>query len=171
MKAIFLDRDGTINKDPGYFHDASKIEYFTDVFSALKELSDFGFCFFVITNQSGIGRGYFEKKCVLEIHEHMKKDFAKHQIELKDIAYCPHTPEDKCECRKPNPKMVNDLCEKWNINKNQSYILGDKISDVKTGINANIRSVLINTRNIEHEISYSFNSLTEFVEDLKKKMK
>ncbi len=167
MKAIFLDRDGTINKDPGYFHDHEDIHYFDDVKNSLKELSHMGFELFIVTNQSGVGRGIFSEECIHLIHERMQQDFAPMGFQIKDLAYCPHAPEDNCDCRKPRPKMLLQLAQKWEINLQESFMLGDKISDIECAENAKVQGILINTRNIDPKGKTSFQSLSDFVLYLK----
>lgn len=159
-KAIFFDRDGCLIIDKHYLADPNLLEYFEDTFDALQRLRDNGFLLFVVTNQSGIGRGMFTKEQMDSVHSKMLADFAAHQIKIEDIAFCPHTPDDHCECRKPAPLLINNLCKSYDIDKNSSYMIGDKLSDAQCGVNANINGCLIYN---QHQDYPSFNGLSEFV--------
>jgi D,D-heptose 1,7-bisphosphate phosphatase len=167
VKAVFFDRDATLIKDIPYLHNPEEVEYFDDTLSVLKELQDAGYLLFMITNQSGIGRGYFKTEQMHEVHEQMVKDFAKHSIKLAGIEFCPHSPEDNCDCRKPHPKMINTFLEKFDIDLKNSYMIGDKPIDAEAGINAGINGVILGSSN-EHK---AFPTLTLFKEHiLKEKM-
>lgn len=162
VKAIFFDRDATLIVDKHYLHKPEEIEYFDDTFSALKELQDAGYLLFMITNQSGIGRGFFTVDQMHEVHNQMIKDLSKHSITLSGIEFCPHSPEDKCECRKPHPKMINTFLNKFDIDLKKSYMIGDKPIDAKAGINAGINGMIIGSS----EKYKSFKTLSEFKEFL-----
>ncbi len=168
MNAIFFDRDNTlIIDDTGYLSQPEDVHYFEDTFLALKEISKLGFSFFLVTNQSGIGRGFFKDENVQKIYEKMQKDFQAHELELTDMAYCPHAPEDGCSCRKPSPEMINSLVAKWNIEKSKSFMVGDKISDVECARKAKVTPILLNTQNIKNNEKLCFKNLTEFATYLK----
>jgi histidinol-phosphate phosphatase family protein len=92
MKALFFDRDGTLIHDAGYLSNPDEVKYFDDTFEALERMKKLGFGFFIVTNQSGVGRGYFKEDCILKVHEKMQKDFQSNGLNLFDIAYCPHSP-------------------------------------------------------------------------------
>lgn len=151
-KGIFFDRDDTLIHDSNYMHKLDQLSYIDNVFPTLKSIQDLGYQIFIVSNQSGIGRGYFKIEDTHLFHEQMKKDFEGHGVKIKDIVFCPHTPEDKCDCRKPNPKLLLELCEKYKINPTLSFMVGDKKSDVEAGINAGMKSIGINC---ESELSIS----------------
>lgn len=163
-KAVFFDRDNTLIIDSDYMHKLEDFKLFPDTISALKTIQAKGYKIFIVTNQSGIGRGYFTEEKMHKFNNHMLKNFEKNDIQVTDIAYCPHSPEDKCECRKPSPKLINELIHKYNIDKSNSYMVGDKLSDAEAGKNAGITGVLLNK---ESEDFSSFKSLTEFSNFLK----
>ena len=103
-KALFFDRDDTLIVDKNYMYKVADLEYFPDTIPTLKKLQELGFLLFIITNQSGVGRGYFSVEQMHEFNNHMISDLASQGIEIKELVFCPHAPEDNCECRKPKPK-------------------------------------------------------------------
>lgn len=159
-KAVFFDRDGCLIVDKHYLHDPEQLDYFPDTFSALKELKTHGYKIFIVTNQSGIGRGFFSLDQMHAVHDKMTQDFRDHDIEINEIVFCPHAPDDNCECRKPHPTLINDLCQKYHLDKKNCFMLGDKISDAECGKNAAINGCLIHNSSSDYPC---FSSLTDFV--------
>jgi len=146
MKAIFLDRDGTINQDSeDYIKNLQEFQILPKVPQALQILCDAGFKFFIITNQSGIGRGYFTVKELDEMHKFLVAELEKDKISILDIYYCPHLPAEECECRKPNILNVTKAAQKYDINLTQSWFIGDSEKDIITGIKANCKTALVLT--------------------------
>jgi len=143
-KAIFFDRDDTLIHDSNYMHKVEQIHYVDDVFKTLKTAQDKGYKLFIVSNQSGIGRGYFTKEDTLIFHQKMKDDFQDHGVNIEDIVFCPHAPSENCDCRKPKPKLLLDLCHEYSIDPNQSFMVGDKKSDIQAGHNAGMKSIGIN---------------------------
>ncbi|MGD8534849.1 MAG: HAD family hydrolase [Candidatus Aminicenantes bacterium] len=148
-KAVFLDRDGTINKDVGYPASYSAIEIYPYSFEAVRKLNEAGFSTVIVTNQSGIGRGLIREKNLQTIHEKMKTLFAQHNAHFDGIYYCPHylfspTPEYKadCQCRKPNPGMAHQAAADLGIDTTQSYMVGDKVEDILFGLNIQAKPIL-----------------------------
>ncbi|MFI3256168.1 MAG: HAD family hydrolase [Psittacicella sp.] len=137
-KAIFLDRDGTINIDVGYNINKDKFIFIDGVLDSLKYFIEKGYYLFIVTNQSGIGRGYFSSQELKELHNWMEDILKQSGIYFKDILICPHLPEDNCDCRKPSSKLIDDACHKFSIVKKDSFMVGDKLSDCNSGINANL---------------------------------
>jgi D,D-heptose 1,7-bisphosphate phosphatase len=150
-KAVFIDRDGTINIDVHYLDDPNKFEMYPGVGEGLRKLKNNGFKIIVITNQSGIGRGYFTEKQLSNIHKRMKKEFQMFTVTLDGIYYCPHHPDDNCNCRKPNTGLFEQAIHEHNIDVKKSYILGDKILDVGAGKKIGVRTVLIPEPHIKEE--------------------
>lgn len=144
-KAIFLDRDGTLIKDKNFLANIKDIKIFKNAFTALKKLQQQGFLLFIVSNQSGISRGYFTKEKAEEINEEIKNIFAKKNILFTDIFFCPHKPEDNCRCRKPAIKLFLQAQKKYKINFKSSYIIGDKVSDMQAGKNIKAKTVLVLT--------------------------
>lgn len=151
-RAIFIDRDGTINLDVHYLDDPDKFEMYPGVGEGVKKLKDSGFKVIVITNQSGIARGYFTEKQLSDIHERMKKEFQEFDVMLDGIYYCPHHPDDNCNCRKPNTGLFEKAIREHNIDVKKSYMLGDKILDVGAGKKIGARTVLVPEPNMREEI-------------------
>lgn len=143
MKAIFFDRDNTLIIDSHYMHDVNDLKFYPDTFEVLYELKKRGYQFFIISNQSGIGRGYFTEKQLEVFHKAMLDEFEKHHIEFVEVAYCPHHPNDNCDCRKPHPKILLELMERYNVDKSTAYMVGDRDSDYQCGINAGINAIKI----------------------------
>ena len=139
MKAAFLDRDGVINIDKGYVHKIEDFEFKEGIFELLKLLQEKGFTLFVVTNQSGIARGYYTIKEFENLTEYMLNELRKKGIEIKEVAFCPHHPDENCECRKPKPGMILDLAKKYSITLKDSIMIGDKISDMEAGESAGIK--------------------------------
>lgn len=135
---------------------------------ALKELQHEGYEIFIITNQSGVGRGYFSLESVYVVHRQLQNDLRAHKLEpIKDFAICPHSPDDQCDCRKPSGKMIKDLIEKYHLSPSHCYMVGDKLIDAESGRNAGIQGVLVrHTQNPEFPF---FKTLLEFSHYLKSK--
>jgi histidinol-phosphate phosphatase family protein len=166
-KAIFLDRDGTLILDKNYLSRVEDMEYFPDTLKALSLLQSLGYDLFVVTNQSGVGRGYFSLESVYVIHRQFQNDLREQKLSpFKDFAICPHSPDDKCECRKPSGKMIRDLMEKFNISPEHSWMIGDKIIDAEAGKDAGIKSAIV--RHNESKDYPYFKTLLEFAQSLKK---
>ena len=143
--AVFLDRDGTINRDPGYLSDPDGFELFPRSGEGMRLLAESGFTLVVVSNQSGIGRGLIAPSQLDEIHERMKSELRGEGVELEGIYYCPHHPGERCSCRKPSPLLVLSAAEKLGLDLASSYFVGDQASDILTGKNAGLRTVLVTT--------------------------
>ena len=135
-KALFLDRDGTLIIDAEYLSDPNKVELIPDTAVPLRELSKKGYLLIIITNQSGIARGMFTEDDMHTVNRKLCELFRAEDVEFDDILFCPHAPEDNCECRKPSPKLIKDAAEKFDIDLAKSAMIGDKISDAECGIAA-----------------------------------
>ena len=134
--AIFLDRDGVLNRDTGYPHEFKKMKWIKDSLNLLKKIKKDKINFFIVTNQSGIARKLFTEKKFLNLHKKIKEFFIQKNIYINEVKYCPHHPKDgvgkfkiNCKCRKPKNKMITDLISYWNVDVNKSLMLGDKKSD------------------------------------------
>jgi len=146
-KAVFLDRDGTlIYEKPGvYLCDPKQVTLYKSTRPALALLLKSGFKLFIVSNQSGIGRGYFTEKEVNAVHARLCHLLRPAKIE--EIVFCPHTPDDHCACRKPQPKMGITLIKKHRIDPARSYMIGDKKADVEFGKALGCKTVLVTTAN------------------------
>jgi D-glycero-D-manno-heptose 1,7-bisphosphate phosphatase len=175
-RAIFLDRDGVINKEVNYLSDPDDFMLLEGTIDALKLLKQKGFLLIVITNQAGIARGLFDEKTLKRIHKKMEIILNHEGIFLDDIYYCPHHPDftGECDCRKPKPGMILRAKEKFNIDLGKSYMVGDTLNDINTGINANCRTILVLTgygkeeqKNIDNiKPDLIFNNLFEFAKKI-----
>jgi len=132
-KAAFLDRDGTINRNVPYCSKPDDFELLSHAAEAIKLLNDHNFIVVVITNQSGIGRGYFSEETLAHIHDRMKKLLGERSAHIDAIYYCPHHPDEGCQCRKPKPRMVLRAAKDLDINLKQSYVIGDGDADIEMG--------------------------------------
>jgi len=147
--AVFLDRDGTIIDDIGYLGDPAGIAFYPGVPDALKRLQECGYLLVVITNQSGIGRGFFPEEDALAVNHAMLRMLGAQGVALNAIYYCPHHPEDDCSCRKPGLLMVSRALDDLGIDADRSWIVGDMGKDVHTGVNAGLRPILVETGKAE----------------------
>jgi histidinol-phosphate phosphatase family protein len=139
-KAVFLDRDETLNPDSGYINDPAKFDVYPWVPAALKRLQEGGFKLVLITNQSGIGRGLIEPKALEAIHRKLNRQLQEKGARPIDlIEICPHPPSDGCECRKPKPKLILDAARKLSLNLHESFLIGDRQSDVEAGQAAGLK--------------------------------
>jgi D-glycero-D-manno-heptose 1,7-bisphosphate phosphatase len=142
-RAVFLDRDGVINDHIRYVNRPEDLILFPGTGEALKRLRDAGYRLFVVTNQGGVGLGYMTEENLQAIHQKMKEELALEGAFLDDIAYCPHKPHAGCACRKPHPTMITDLAKRHAIDLVQSYMIGDRETDIEAGIRAGTRTILI----------------------------
>ncbi len=151
-KAVFLDRDGNINRDVGYPHSYGQIEIYSYSFEAVRKLNQAGMLAVVITNQSGIGRGLIKEPELLNIHNRMRAAFQEQGAHFAGIYYCPHYKTSQnpaydkdCPCRKPNPGMGLQAAADLGIDTSRSYMVGDKVEDIQFGMNLKAKSVLVLT--------------------------
>jgi histidinol-phosphate phosphatase family protein len=140
--AIFLDRDGTIIEDKGYLSDPADLILYPSSIRALKELQKY-FLLFIITNQSGISTGNQTHMEVVRINKYLINILKDENVIIYDVFYCPHTKEDNCNCRKPQPYFVLKAAMEYNLDLDNSFILGDHPTDVLCGINAGITPVYL----------------------------
>lgn len=145
-KVIFLDRDGVINKEIGYLHKINDFEFIKGVFDSCKFLIKKGYKLIIVTNQSGIGRGYYTQSDFDKLTRWMLKKFSDNGVEILDVLFCPHTPEFKCDCRKPKPGMLIYAKNKYNLDMNRSWLIGDKEVDIDAAISSGINNhILVRT--------------------------
>ena len=169
-KALFLDRDGIINKDYGYVYKIEDFKFNEDIFDVVKYFKDRDYLVIVVTNQSGIARGYYTENDFKKLTTYMLNKFKEKNLKIDAIYHCSHSPNEACSCRKPNTKMIIDAKEEFNIDLKNSIMVGDKQSDINLGINANIKTtVAIGQREIK-DATYKFNSIKEFKEALEKNL-
>ena len=160
-KALFLDRDGIINVDHGYVSKIEDFEFVEAIFDLVKLFTDSEYMIFVVTNQSGIGRGYYREEDFTVLTEWMVKKFGDENIKIEEVYYCPHSPEEKCHCRKPETGMIEQTLKQYSIDLEHSWMIGDKQSDIDLATNAGIGfSIAIGSKNIKHT-DYAFKTIRE----------
>ncbi len=142
QKAIFLDRDGVINVEKNYLYKIEDFEFIEGVFETLLHLQSLEYKLFIITNQSGIGRGYYTIDDFNLLTNWMKKEFENSNIKISQVELCPHGPDDGCTCRKPKIGMIENILKNHNIDLKKSWLIGDKSSDIKCANNANIKNTI-----------------------------
>jgi len=149
QKAIFLDRDGTLIKESHYLSDLSQVQLLDQVPEALARLKQAGYFLGMVTNQSGVARGYFTEAFVGDVFELLNQQLTPHGAGLDAMEYCPHHKDGKpplnqpCHCRKPLPGMLEQMVEKFNLDLEGSWMLGDKMCDVELGVNAGVSAGLV----------------------------
>ena len=163
-RAVFLDRDGVINHDYGYVSKIDDFKLIPGTFESLRFLKNKNFLIFIVTNQSGIGRGLYSESDFLKLNEYMLNLFLKQKIIIDKVFYCPHKPEDSCLCRKPNPGMIQKALKEFSIIKEKSIMIGDKITDIECGKRAKIgKSFLINNDSKNINSQHTYKSLFDLV--------
>lgn len=143
--AVFLDRDGTLIDDIGYLGDPAGLSFYPGIPEALRRLQDKGYLIVVVTNQSGIGRGYFNEETALAVNYAMLQMLRAEGVAVAAIYYCPHHPDDGCTCRKPGLLMIQRAARDLDIDGNLSWVVGDIDKDIWTGLNYGLRPVLVET--------------------------
>jgi D,D-heptose 1,7-bisphosphate phosphatase len=147
--AVFLDRDGTLNEDPGYLKDPSQVILFPGTGKALSRLKKMKFKLIVISNQSGIARGFITRENVELVNSRINELLSRDNAEIDAFYYCPFHPDyssaEDCRCRKPSPELVFKAAGDYKIDLGRSYFIGDTISDYECGINAGVKTILVKT--------------------------
>ena len=150
--AVFLDRDGTINEQMGYINHTCRFQLLPGAAQAIKKLNDAHIPVIVVSNQSGLARGYFPEELLVAVHEKMHKLLAEEGARVDAIYYCPHHPEAKeerfresCDCRKPKPGLILQASKELGLDPEKSFVVGDRWSDIKTAANCGATSILVRT--------------------------
>jgi D-glycero-D-manno-heptose 1,7-bisphosphate phosphatase len=141
--AVFLDRDGTLMRDVDYCGDPKDVDLLPGVREALPKLKSAGHKLIVITNQSGIGRGYFNEEQYHAVENEVGRQIGEGVIDA--TYYCPHLPDDGCKCRKPSPELVLQAARDHHVDLARSFFIGDKASDIDCGRNAGVKTILVRT--------------------------
>jgi len=141
--AVILDRDGTIVVDRDYLDDPDQLEFLPGAVEGLRLLRERGHRLVVVTNQSGVGRGRFSLSRLEEIHARLLQRLRAAGAEIDAIYYCPHRPEDRCECRKPKPKLVLQAASELGFEPSAAIVIGDKSSDIELGRNLGAKTMLV----------------------------
>ena len=143
-KAVILDRDGTLIEDKDYAYKIEDFKLLPGVIEGLKLLQQ-DYLLFIVTNQSGIGRGYYSKSDFFKFNNHLIEVLEENQIRIEETFYCPHIKEENCECRKPKIKYIKDIVDGWNVEIKKSWMMGDHPSDISFGIKGGCKTVYMIT--------------------------
>ena len=159
--AVFLDRDGTINEEMGYINHPDRFVVFPFVAESIRIFNSLGFLVFVVTNQSGIAREYYEESLVIELHQKLIRMMKDQSAIIEEIFYCPHHPTEgkgkyllDCNCRKPRPGMIEKAMDKHKIDLGNSYMIGDRYKDIVFAKTLNLKSALVLTGYGKGEYEY-----------------
>jgi len=149
-RAVFLDRDGTLNEDPGYLGDPEKVKLLPYVGETLSRLkNEFNYFLIVISNQSGIARGLINAEQVEQVNKQINALLKEFKVSIDKFYYCPYHPDysttEECSCRKPSTEMVEKAIMEFNIDISKSYFIGDTVADIECGMNSNIKTILVKT--------------------------
>jgi D-glycero-D-manno-heptose 1,7-bisphosphate phosphatase len=151
-RAIFIDRDGTLNEEVGYITEVTQFRLYNFASEAVRLINDAGLRAIVLTNQSGIARGLFDEQFLLRLHRRMEESLKLGGARLDAIYYCPHHPElgeppyrQDCECRKPKPGLIERAMKDFHLNLRRSFVIGDRYRDVEMGCRAGTRCVMVMT--------------------------
>ncbi len=142
--ALFLDRDGTINEELLYLHQPDELKFTPNALEGIKKFQEMGYRIIIVTNQPGIGLGYYTKQDFYAVNREMMKAFSQAGIFIDKIYFCPHSKADNCDCRKPGQAFVNRAVEELNIDPEKSIMIGDKTSDIEFGKIAGMTTILMN---------------------------
>jgi len=150
--AVFLDRDGTLNKEVNYLHKIENFEWVSGAPQAVKRLNAFKVPVLVVTNQSGVARGYYDEAAVERLHAWMNEELAKVGAKIDAFYFCPYHPDGRVEkyramthCRKPNPGMFEEAIEEWGVDPARSVVVGDKNTDLVPGNELGMTTILVRT--------------------------
>ncbi|MCW8108516.1 HAD family hydrolase [Alteromonas ponticola] len=171
-KGLFLDRDGVINVDKGYVGNVADFEFMDGIFQLIKQFTKLGFIPIIITNQSGIGRGFYTEETFLKLCEWMNSRFAEHDIAPIPVYFCPHHPTDArgeyladCQCRKPQPGLFFKAAKDYRVDLSQSIMIGDSLRDLEAaeaaGIPVRLWVTEIKQNQIASSCTHSYNTLSE----------
>ena len=165
-KAIFLDRDGTINIEKNYLYKKEEFEFIAGMPKAIKKWNDLGYLVLVITNQAGIARGFYEEVDVDILHKHINRCLKKVSAHIDGFYFCPHHPTEgigkykvECNCRKPNTGLLEKAIKDFNVDISKSYLFGNKGSDIEAGNRIGVQTFLVDSKSFDIDIYPMFNLL------------
>jgi D-glycero-D-manno-heptose 1,7-bisphosphate phosphatase len=151
---VFLDRDGTVAEEVGYLNHVNRFRLLQGAAAAIRKLNEASQPVVVITNQSGVGRGYFPEQLVRDVHERMTAELQQAGARLNGVYYCPHVSSDNCECRKPKTGMLERAARELELDLKRSFVVGDRHSDVELAHRVGARSILVRTGYGEGELAW-----------------
>ncbi|CAI3949188.1 HAD superfamily (HisB1/GmhB) (PDB:2GMW) (PUBMED:20050615 [Commensalibacter communis] len=156
-RCVFLDRDGVINMDTGYPCRQSDLQLIDGAGNAIARLNQQGFLVIIVTNQSGVARGYFTEQDVHQFHQYISQELKTYHAHIDAFYLCPYHPDGVIETyrqdhpdRKPNPGMIERACQEWSIDRERSFLIGDRDTDIEAAKNANIQGYLFSGGNLDH---------------------
>ena len=152
-RALFVDRDGTLNVDLHYLKDAERLELNRGVGGALRLARDHGFLVICVTNQSGIERGFYTEEDVARIHARLNERLGREGARVDAFYYCPHAPESDCRCRKPRTGLFEDARRDWNVEFASSAIVGDRALDIEAGRRLGLLTAIVPPRHLEQQVA------------------
>ncbi len=156
-KALFLDRDGVVNVDYGHVHTIDQFHLTDFIVDTCKHYQNQDYLIFVVTNQAGIGKGLYEKKDFLKLDYYMQNILKENGVEIEDTFYCPHKPEENCNCRKPKPGLFLEAIQSYKLDVHNSVVIGDKLSDLEAGYRAGIKQLyLVPSRYELYEVDFDY---------------
>lgn len=154
--AVFLDRDGVLNRDHGYVHSPEEFEWMPGAREAVKRMNDQGYHVFVVTNQAGVAHGYYGEEAVRNLHAWMTGELEATGARVDDYFFCPHHPEAaleafrlECPCRKPRPGMLRQALERWPVDLERSFLIGDKTSDLQAAERVSVPGYLFDGTDLD----------------------
>lgn len=157
-KALFLDRDGVVNIDYGHVHTIDQFHLTDFIVDTCKKYQEQGYLIFVVTNQAGIGKGLYKESEFIKLNTYMKNLLKENGVEIEEIFYCPHKPEDLCDCRKPKPGLFLEAIEAYKLDVCNSAVIGDKLSDLEAGYRAGIKELYLVPSKYElYEVDFDYN--------------
>lgn len=169
-RALFLDRDGVINVDRGYVYRIEDFEFCEGIFEFCNFFQEKGFLIFMVTNQSGIARGYYTEEDFRVVSAFVLAMFSEKKIKISKIYHCPHL--EGCECRKPKPGMLLKAKDEFDINMQNSVFIGDNLSDMEAGLSAGVKTLVLIDPSLKQSKDFkSFANLTELLNFFKSKEK
>ena len=151
---VFLDRDGTICEEVGYLNHLSRFRMFPFVAGAVRQLNDAGYAVIVVSNQSGVARGYFPESLVQQVNQVMKEQLFEAGARVDGVYYCPHASSENCVCRKPKTGMLERAAHEHCIDLERSFVVGDRYGDIQLAHNAKARGILVRTGYGEGELAW-----------------
>jgi len=163
-KAIFLDRDGIINVDSGYVSTIEEFTFTRGIFKTLLTLQEQGYLLIIVTNQSGIARGYYSEEAYMNLTLYMVEELKKRGITISSVYHCPHGPDDGCKCRKPRAGMLKAAQKQFHVQMKSSWMIGDKESDMLAGKSAGIPQRLLVSQEKSTSATHHIESVDKVLE-------
>jgi len=167
QKAVFLDRDGVINIDRAYVYRKEDFEFCQGVFEALKHFQSLGYLLIIVTNQSGIARGYYSEKDFETLMTWVQEELLHVNIKIDAIYHCPHAPDEGCSCRKPKSGMFEEAIRAFDIDVRQSWMIGDKPSDIEAARQVGIEKTILIGNAPNSQAKYCVNFLLDTIDLIK----